>query len=68
MSEPCWCEQCGNYNGPFGRTQMILCPVCGNKRCPRANSHENECTGSNEPGQPGSSYPAFNPLDHEQTR
>lgn len=37
-------------------SRMILCPVCGNKRCPRANDHRNECTGSNEPGQPGSAY------------
>lgn len=35
---------------------MILCPDCGNKRCPRANYHANPCTGSNEPGQPGSAY------------
>ena len=32
---------------------MILCPKCGNKRCPHANSHENQCSGSNEPGQVG---------------
>jgi hypothetical protein len=38
---------------------FIVCAECGNKRCPKANNHENECTGSNEPGQPGSSYPAF---------
>lgn len=35
---------------------MILCPECGNKRCPRATSHELACTGSNEPGQEGSNY------------
>ena len=34
---------------------------CGNKRCPCAAHHDNECTGSNEPGQPGSMYPAFDP-------
>ena len=38
--------------------RMILCETCGNKRCPKANDHRNECTGSNEPGQPGSAYPA----------
>ena len=38
--------------------RMSLCPNCGNKRCPGAADHENECTGSNEPGQPGSLYPA----------
>ena len=35
---------------------FIVCPVCGNKRCPKANHHINECTGSNEPGQKGSAY------------
>lgn len=35
---------------------MILCQKCGNKRCPHANDHRNECTQSNEPGQPGSAY------------
>lgn len=36
---------------------MIVCPDCGNKRCPRANHHDNPCTQSNEPGQNGSAYP-----------
>ncbi|MCY0256215.1 DUF551 domain-containing protein [Klebsiella pneumoniae] len=36
----------------------MVCPDCGNKRCPRANDHRNACTGSNEPGQEGSAYPA----------
>lgn len=35
---------------------MVLCPKCGNKRCPHASDHINECTGSNEPGQEGSVY------------
>lgn len=35
---------------------MVLCPECGNKRCPRATDHLNACTRSNEPGQPGSAY------------
>lgn len=35
---------------------MVLCPECGNKRCPKASDHALECTGSNEPGQPGSVY------------
>ena len=35
---------------------MSLCPVCGNKRCPKASNHELECTGSNEPGQEWSVY------------
>lgn len=36
--------------------RMVLCATCGNKRCPKATDHRNECTGSNEPGQPGSCY------------
>lgn len=36
--------------------QMIVCPECGYKRCPKATDHELKCTGSNEPGQPGSAY------------
>ena len=36
--------------------RMFLCPTCGNKRCPHATDHRHECTGSNEPGQPGSRY------------
>lgn len=37
-------------------SSMILCPDCGNKRCPKASDHELPCTGSNESGQPGSVY------------
>lgn len=40
-----------NLFAPF-----IVCPDCGNKRCPRATHHDNACTGSNDPGQPGSRY------------
>lgn len=36
--------------------QMHVCPHCGNKRCPGAANHDNTCSGSNEPGQPGSLY------------
>jgi len=41
---------------PLSSYRMILCPVCGNKRCPHAADHDLPCTGSNEPGQPGSAY------------
>lgn len=30
------------------------CEICGNKRCPHHSDHSLKCTGSNEPGQPGS--------------
>lgn len=63
-------ENCGNCHkcldgktvsaGPFTiavtATRMILCPICGCKRCPKASDHDLACTDSNEPGQPGSFY------------
>ncbi|HHN5906560.1 TPA: hypothetical protein ACRRD7_000593 [Enterobacter hormaechei] len=52
----CSCRNCR----PVTMTDMrfVVCPDCGNKRCPHANDHRNGCTGSNEPGQEGSAYPA----------
>jgi hypothetical protein len=41
---------------PLNQAQVIVCPECGNKRCPKASDHHNACTHSNEPGQPGSVY------------
>lgn len=41
---------------PLTAMHMVLCPDCGNKRCPKATNHDNDCTGSNEPGQKGSRY------------
>lgn len=35
---------------------MVLCPDCGNKRCPHASHHIWPCSGSNEAGQLGSDY------------
>lgn len=62
-AEPeCWCHKCNKNrlvnNIPFSMTRMIVCPSCGNKRCPKASDHLLDCTGSNETGQPGSVYPA----------
>lgn len=61
-------EGCGNChtcapNRIGGPMRMIVCPECGNKRCPHATDHRNACTGSNEPGQTGSAYPAVPTLD-----
>ena len=50
----CWCHTCRPNN--LGDMRMILCPNCGNKRCPKATDHRNECTNSNDPGQKGSVY------------
>ena len=54
----CWCSQClpRMKLALWEVFEMVLCPVCGNKRCPHANDHRNPCTGSNAPGQPGSRY------------
>lgn len=38
------------------RYPFVVCETCGNKRCPHATWHENECTGSNKSGQSGSRY------------
>ena len=36
--------------------RMIVCDVCGFKRCPHASDHRLACTGSNDSGQIGSIY------------
>lgn len=52
----CWCHTCRPVT--MADMRFVVCPECGNKRCPHANDHRNVCTGSNEPGQEGSAYPA----------
>lgn len=58
----CYCYNCNEHYTepgqvvPYVMSRMILCPTCGNKRCPHATDHNLACTGSNEPGQPGSRY------------
>lgn len=52
----CWCHTCRPVK--MNDMRFVVCPDCGNKRCPRANDHRNDCSGSNEPGQAGSTYPA----------
>lgn len=51
----CWCLTCRPVD--LNDMRFVVCPDCGNKRCPRANDHRNSCAGSNEPGQEGSAYP-----------
>lgn len=55
-STKCWCHTCRPVK--MSDMRFVVCPECGNKRCPRANDHRNACTGSNELGQEGSAYPA----------
>lgn len=58
----CYCYNCNkdrlDESGrlPYTATRMIVCPQCGNKRCPHSTDHNLPCTNSNEPGQPGSRY------------
>ena len=55
-STKCWCHTCRPVT--ISDMRFVVCPECGNKRCPHTNDHRNACTGSNEPGQEGSAYPA----------
>jgi hypothetical protein len=55
LAPACWCQRCEDNEGtisPFA-ARMKLCPKCRNKRCPKAQWHGFECTGSNETGQVG---------------
>ncbi len=51
----CVDERVGTLENMLKR-RMILCPKCGNKRCPKASDHTLACTNSNEPNQEGSIY------------
>jgi len=68
----CWCHKCNEnklVNGiPFAMTRMILCPNCGNKRCPKASDHTLQCTNSNEPNQAGSVYATPPPVAEPHKR
>lgn len=59
----CWCLTCRPQTPSDMR--FVVCPTCGNKRCPHANDHRNACTGSNEVGQPGSSWEHVKPAQGE---
>ncbi|QLW41613.1 hypothetical protein [Citrobacter sp. RHBSTW-00524] len=56
VTPDCSCRTCRPVT--FTDSRFVVCHECGNKRCPHANDHRNACTGSNEPGQVGSAYPA----------
>jgi hypothetical protein len=30
---------------PYRLARMVVCPICGDKRCPHCADHRNECTG-----------------------
>lgn len=63
----CGCYMCLSSTVSMYQTRMILCPECGNKRCPKATHHKNACTGSNESGQVGSRYGVLTDEDIAQT-
>jgi hypothetical protein len=50
----CWCTTCRPIS--LSDMRFVVCPECGNKRCPKAHNHQNKCTNSNEVGQVGSSW------------
>lgn len=56
----CWCQTCRPQT--LDDMRFIVCPDCGNKRCPKANNHANACTNSNAPGQKGSSWENVKPV------
>lgn len=59
----CWCSTCRPIT--LQDMRFVVCPECGNKRCPRAHNHELACTGSNAVGQPGSSWEHVKPISKE---
>ncbi|RKT13367.1 hypothetical protein B0G69_6508 [Paraburkholderia sp. RAU2J] len=60
LQKECECGTCRPRT--LADMRMILCPTCGNQRCPKATWHEKRCTGSKEVGQPGSSWEHVNPF------
>ncbi len=53
---PICCMRCEDEQQPNKLRRFVGCKDCGNKRCPKATDHRLTCTGSNEPGQPGSVF------------
>ena len=62
--EQCWCTTCKPIT--MSDMRFVVCPDCGNKRCPKAHNHANACTGSNEPGQVGSSWEHVEPVQAQK--
>ena len=77
FERPCGCKTCvaawavkrreegasmmDTLRGPQIPGWRYACEICGNKRCPHHTDHRLACTGSNEPGQPGSSWENYPP-------
>lgn len=60
----CWCTTC--RPNTVSDMRFVVCPACGNKRCPRAHNHALACTGSNDVGQPGSAWAHIKPAQQPQ--
>ena len=41
----CWCTRCDLEVNTF-RSHMAICPLCGDKRCPRAKDHRDDCAAA----------------------
>lgn len=55
----CYCRRClqerdERVNGiPYAVARMVVCPECGDKRCPHAEDHRNPCSKPRQaPTQP----------------
>ncbi len=57
----CPCRRCLSVEG-IHAWWMVVCQICGNKRCPHANDCQNHCTNSNKVGQRGSDWENVKPL------
>jgi hypothetical protein len=61
----CPCRACLTASGlkddHIGIWWMVVCQICGNKRCPHGNDHHNACTNSNAVGQKGSDWECVKP-------
>lgn len=61
VGSECGCRTCidaepnafGLTSLPNSASVLVVCVECGNKRCPKAQHHDHECSGSNEVGQVG---------------
>ena len=62
-AQQCWCTTCRPIT--MADMRFVVCPDCGNKRCPKANDHRNACTNSNAVGQKGSSWEHVKPVDEQ---
>jgi len=51
--EPTTTSELNSTPAGIPNTRMVVCDLCGNKRCPHAADHRYKCTESNEPNQIG---------------